>query len=429
MESLTAFDLNRRSVLQLAAGFGVSFLLPAIDSRAAQRRGVERAKSLIVLWLAGGPSQLETWDPHPGSKIGGSRDEGAVKAISTRNPQLQIADLYPRIADQADSFSVVRSLVSKEGDHERGTYYLKTGYRPDPTLQHPSVGAILAFEHRNDSRLEIPAHICLGASQWPPRGGYLGDEFDAFKIFDPGKNIRNLKSRVGETRQQRRLQNLGVITRSFRKSREIPTEKTLHEKTVDRALQMMTSDQLKAFDIGDESQSLLDAYGDSRFGRGCLVARRLVEQGVRTVEVNLPGWDSHVNNFETHRQNSRDLDPALATLISDLKQRDLLQSTVMLCIGEFGRTPRINPLGGRDHWPSGFSCIVAGGGLQSGHVIGETDPTGEKKEPLNPISVNDLYATILYALAVDYSKEFMTPIERPMAYCDGNPIEELLPVI
>jgi uncharacterized protein (DUF1501 family) len=189
---------------------------------------------------------------------------------------------------------------------------------------------------------------------------------------------------------------------------------------------MMTSDQLKAFDLDDEPAAVQQKYGDSRFGRGCLVARRLIEQGVRAVEVTLDGFDSHANNFEAHKSNGAILDPALASLLRDLRERDLFASTVVLCIGEFGRTPEINNLGGRDHWPTGFSCLVGGGGLRSGVVIGETDPSGKKVEPADPIEVRDLFATIMHAAGVDPEHEIITPIGRPMAFSDGKPIERLL---
>ena len=189
---------------------------------------------------------------------------------------------------------------------------------------------------------------------------------------------------------------------------------------------MMTSDQLKAFIVDDEPAAVRAAYGDSSFGRGCLVARRLVETGVRAVEVTLQGFDSHADNFDAHTTNAAVLDPAFASLMRDLVQRDLLRSTVVLCIGEFGRTPNINPLDGRDHWPTGFSCLVGGGGLKSGIVIGSTDPDGAKKDPSDPVKVADLYATIFSALGVDFRKEVITPIGRPMAYCEGQPIEQLL---
>ncbi len=413
-------DLSRRDALKAAAGLGLSFLLPGLDLRAAETRGPQRPKSMITLWLAGGPSQLETWDPHPGTKIG-----GPTNAIKTSIAGLEIADGYPQMAEQIDAMSVIRSLVSKEGDHERGTYYLKTGYRPDPTLKHPSLGAILTHE-LPDAGVEIPMHFSLGGSQWPARGGFLGDEFDAFKIFDPGRNLRNMRSRVSKKRQDRRLSNLEVVSGAFG-NRGISSDGKLHRQTIDRALKMMTSEQLAALKIEDEPQDVVDAYGDSQFGRGCLVARRLVAQGVRSVEVTLGGFDSHAANFSAHTNNASVLDPAFAALIKDLKERDLLDSTIVLCIGEFGRTPKINPLDGRDHWPSGFSCVVGGGGLRSGLVIGQTDPQGEMKDPADPIEVKELFATLFRAMDVDYEQELLTPIGRPMALGDGSPIERLLP--
>jgi len=413
--------ISRRNFAQLLAAMGVSFLLPGMSPRHSKRRGPERKKSLITLWLAGGPSQLETWDPHPGTKIGG--DAGAA---ATRIAGVTICDLFPRTAEQIHHLSVIRSLTSKEGDHERGTYFVKTGYRPDPTLKHPSLGAI-ATRELPDRNMEIPMHVSLLKSQWPARGGYLGPQLDAFKVFNPGKEVRNMKARVGEQRQNRRLQKLEFLSDSFARGRFSRVRRTQHQQTVDRALTMMRSDQLKAFLVEDEPQAVRDAYGDTDFGRGCLVARRLVEQGVRAVEVTLNGFDTHANNHEGHKTQAAILDPAFAALIADLKRRDLLESTVVLCIGEFGRTPNINPLAGRDHWPHAFSCVVGGGGLKSGVVLGETDPNGAKKKPRDPILLPDLYATILHTLGVDYSKEYDTPVGRPMAAVDyGTPIERLL---
>lgn len=411
---------SRREFLKVASGLGVSILLPGLDLFAAKKRGRERAKSMITLWLGGGPSQLETWDPHPETSIG-----GPTKAIATKLPGLKIADQFPLMAEVIDSMSVIRSMVSKEGDHERGTYYLKTGYRPVPALKHPSIGAVLAHQLA-DSQVEIPQHFSLCNSQWPSRGGYLGAELDAFKVFAPGDEMANMRAPHAGSRQQRRLANLAVLSRSFRRERNEQVARTLHQKTIDRALEMMSSDQLRALEITKESEKTRKAYGDSSFGKGCLIARRLVEEGVRAVEVTLGGFDTHTNNFETHQKKSEILDPAFAALIKDLKEKDLLESTVVLCIGEFGRSPGINPLDGRDHWPSGFSCVLGGGGLKSGLVIGETDPEGNKKKPKDPIQVQDLYATIFKTMQVDFTKEISTPIGRPMKFSEGTPISRLL---
>jgi len=264
-----------------------------------------------------------------------------------------------------------------------------------------------------------------GGGQWPARGGFLGASYDAFRVFNPGRHINNMRPMVGDVRQQRRLKNLDVVTGAFARGRRLRTDATLHQLTIQRALTMMNSEQLKAFRIDDEPASVREAYGDSRFGRGCLVARRLIETGVRAVEVTLPGWDSHASNHEGHVIQAKKLDPAFASLISELKERDLLDSTVVLCLGEFGRTPAINPLDGRDHWPKWFSGVIGGGGMASGQVIGETDPAG-KADAKDPVEVKDLYATVLKVLGIDYAQEFITSIGRPIAFSEGTPVERLL---
>ena len=415
-------SFSRRDFLRVsAASLGLSFAVPGLELRAANARGAERQKSFLTIWLSGGPSQLETWDPHPGTTIGG--DKG-VKAIQTKIPDALIADLYPQTAEQMHHVSIIRSLVSKEGDHERGAYMLHTGYRPEPTLVHPSIGAIAAHE-LSDITIEIPHFVALGTAPFPPRGGFLGDKLDAYRVYNPGQNGQNLQPNVGNDRQERRLKNLDVVSQSFRRGRGVRVDQTLHQHTIDAALRMMTSEQLKAFKVDDEPAAVRDAYGRQPFGTGCLVARRLLEVGVRSIEVSLDGFDSHANNLVAHTNRARELDPALATLFRELAERDLLPSTVVLVTGEFGRTPKINPLQGRDHWPTGFSCLIGGGGLRGGAVLGATDPTGAKSQPEVPITVADLYATVLHSLGIDYAKEVITPILRPMKYCEGTPIEKL----
>lgn len=421
---------TRREALRIATAAGVSFLWPGLSPRAAERRGPERAKSLITLWMAGGPSQMDSWDPHPESG-----NAGGITALRTSAPGIEIAQHYPQMAEQMRNLSVIRSLVSKEGDHERGTYYLLTGYRPDPTVQHPSVGAILTEEQPAPS-VEIPQHIVLATGEGfvVPRGGYLGDRYDAFRVSNPGDNLQNMEQRVPAARQARRLESLDVLSRSFAAGRKRQVEGTMHSHVIDEALAMMKSPQLRAFDLKTEPAELRAAYGENGFGRGCLIARKLVEEGVRSIQVVLHGFDTHADNFDGQKTQAGILDPAFATLVNDLKQRDLFDSTIVLCIGEFGRTPWINPLGGRDHWPSGFSCVVGGGGLRSGVLIGRTNPdirdddAGKlAKIPADPIEVPDLYATILRQMGVDGAKEIITPIGRPLALCQGKPIDRLLP--
>lgn len=411
-------DIPRRHFLQLAAGCGLSFALPGMDLRAAAKRGDERLKSLVLVWLDGGPSQLETWDPHPDSPVG-----GPTRAIATSAPGIEIAESFPRIAEQFEHLSIVRSLVSKEGDHARGAYAVKTGYRPDPVLRHPSLGAIIARELPNPE-LEIPQIISLGYPQWPSRGGYLGNRYDAFQVWGYGRGAAQ-RGNV-DARDQRRLSNLNVLTQSFARGREAAVAGTLHAEHVQTVVKMLNSEHVRAFQIDDEPAAVRSAYGDSDFGRACLVARRLIEVGVSVVEVAMMGFDTHERNFTQVANLATQLDPGLAALVADLVARDLWQSTIVLCLGEFGRTPKINPKDGRDHWPNGFSCLVGGGGLRGGTAVGATDPSGEKTEPERPAKISDLYATILHGAGIDPSRQVVTPIGRPMKYSEGSLIQELL---
>jgi uncharacterized protein (DUF1501 family) len=411
---------DRRGLLWTAAGLGLSFSLPPLPARAARRRGAERPRSLLAIWLAGGPSQLETFDPHPGTAIG-----GPTQAIDTAIRDARIAADYPRTAEVLDRFAVVRSLVSKEGDHERGLYTVKTGYRPDPTAVHPALGAIAAHELPT-SGLEIPRFVALGPPDHPSRGGYLGSEFDPYRVTVPGQAGQNLAPHVAADRQSRRLSALDSLTRSFEAGRAEAVRRTLHEHTLHEALTLMSSEQLAAFDVTAEPAAVREAYGDTDFGRGCLVSRRLVETGVRSVEVTLQGFDTHARNFSGHTAQAATLDPALAALVRDLEDRDLLPSTVVLVMGEFGRTPAINPLDGRDHWPHGFSCLLGGAGIAAGRVIGATDPDGTQKLPVDPVAIPDLAATVLEALGIDFAREVATPVGRPMKLSAGAPVASLL---
>jgi uncharacterized protein (DUF1501 family) len=420
MRPVPGFGLDRRSVLKLAGLAGLGWLTPVGELLAAQEdRGREPARSIILLWLAGGPSQLETFDPHPESKIA-----GGTRAISTASKTIQLADGYGHLAEVMDKVSVIRSLVSKEGDHERGTYLMKTGYRPDPTVEHPSIGAICCHE-LPDGGTEIPRHVSILPGQWPSRGGFLGGQFDAFQIGDPSSPLPDVASKVKAGRDARRVADLEIIEKAFARGRRERVAATLHRETLDRARVLMTSEQLKAFDLTQEPASVRLEYGETPFGRACLAARRLTEVGVRCVEVTLGGWDSHVNNHEVHKSRAAELDPAFAALIRDLARRGSLDRTVVLCGGEFGRSPNINPLGGRDHWPLGYSLAIAGGGLKGGLAVGETDPEG-KKDPARPSTIADVHATVLTTLGISPGKENVSPVGRPIKLSEGKAIGELM---
>lgn len=433
MQTCGSFDhLSRRSLLAASLGMsGISWLTPLAESLARADGDAptrKRPRSLIVLWMAGGPSQLETFDPHPGTKIA----HDATKAIDTSAKGVQIADSLPRIAEQMQSISLVRSLVSKEGDHERASHNLKTGFRPDPTLVHPSLGAVMCHQLADD--IEIPRHVSILPGQFPARGGYLGNLYDAFKTFDPAQPIPDVRARVSDSRAAKRLADLAIVEASFARGRiKDLAERTSHGASIEAARKMMSSEQLKAFDVSGAPAALKEKFGDSPFGRACLAAVQLMEVGVRCVEVTLDGWDTHTNNEALVRGRCEILDPAFAALITELKARDLFDSTIVLWLGEFGRTPRVNPTGGRDHWPHGFTAAVTGGNLAGGRVVGETSTEPDDNQAAdktrlmaNPRPVEDLHATILHSLGIDYKKEVQTPIGRPMMLSQGSPIQELL---
>ncbi len=347
-------------------------------------------------------------------------------------PDIQLATGYEQLAEQMQHVSLVRSITSKEGDHERATYNTKTGFRPDPTLVHPSIGAILC--HQQKDNVEIPRHVSILPGPWPARGGYLGDQFDAFQINDPQGPIPDITRLVPDDRYDRRIKDLAVVEREFARGRlrELDANKTLQRSSTEAALKMMASEQLKAFDVKEAPESVRNQFGDAAFGRGCLAAARLVEVGVRCVEVTLNGWDSHANNHDNHRENAKILDPAFAALIRYLNERELLDRTTVICGGEFGRTPSINPAGGRDHWPHGFTMALAGGGIAGGRVIGETSPEPDlaaedlTKLLRDPHNIADVHATILHTLGVEFEKELQTPIGRPMIISQGKVIHNLL---
>ncbi|MFM7118437.1 MAG: DUF1501 domain-containing protein [Planctomycetota bacterium] len=429
----SAAHLNRRAWLRLAGLSGASWLTPLATqlARASESRRT-RPKSLIMLWLEGAPSQLETFDPHPGTNIA-----AGSTARKTTVPEIQLGSGLEQTAELMRHISLVRALTSKEGDHERAIYHLKTGYRLDATLRHPAIGSVICHHYRPEGvgDFDLPRHISILPTEFASRGGFLGDGLDAFKIGDPNNPIPDLASSVPLHRQQQRLADLDFLDQRFNRRESIenmePSGVAGTRPSLEQALKMMSSEQLDAFDVTTLSRSERLRYGDTPFGRSCLAARRLIEAGVRCVEVTLSGWDTHVNNHELQAERIKILDPAFAALISDLNERGLLESTLVVCGGEFGRTPELNKLGGRDHWPHGFSVALAGGGIQGGRVVGKTSPAPDlkTKDPQSnlrdPHSVEDLHATILEAFSLDLTHEFLTPIGRPIKITEGRPIKSL----
>jgi uncharacterized protein (DUF1501 family) len=310
---------------------------------------------------------------------------------------------------------------------------MKNGWRPDPTLIHPSIGAVLC--HQSKGNIEIPRHVSILSSQWPARGGYMGAVHDAFLVGDPRDPIANLQSPIDSERVAKRLTDLEqIVEREFRRGRlrDLDETRTMQQSSTNRATKMMASSQIKAFQIKEETQQTQDKFGDTPFGRGCLAAVRLVEQGVRCVEVELSGWDTHAKNHLLHSGRCEILDAALHGLVTELQNRGLLDSTILVCGGEFGRTPQINIADGRDHWTTGFSTVVFGGPFRRGFVYGETssETVKQDEDPFlrvkNPVPIEDLHATLLSTFGVEISRELQTPIGRPLVLSQGTVRTDLL---
>jgi len=415
--------ITRRGLMATGLGALLTAAIPAWQRRAAAqaltagKKG--SGKSCILLWMNGGPSHLDTFDPKPGTKTGGE-----FKAIGTRIKDVRFSEHLPLVAAQADKLAVIRSMTSKEGNHDRAGYLMHTGYAPSTTLQHPSLGAWVSHE-LGEEAAELPNFVSI---RGPSIGaGFLGVQHGPFAIQKPGEGVRNLPlaKDVDAARFDRRLGALAALQDSFR-AETGRHEIASHDVVYQKAVRLMRSPLAKSFDIKDEPQAILEKYGNSDFGRGCLMARRLIESGVKFVEVTLDGWDTHIDNFSGVRSLCRDLDPGMSTLLADLSERKLLDDTLVIWMGEFGRTPTINPRSGRDHYPAAWSAVLAGGGARGGIAHGSTNAEGAKVER-DPVTVPNLFATIATLLGMDPRHEEMSPVGRPIAISDnGTPIKALI---
>lgn len=399
------------------AAIGAPTLFPALAARAEDLRRAGTA--CILLWMQGGPSQLETFDPKPGHENG-----GPTQAIPTSVPGIHIAEHFPSLAREMKDVAIVRSMTNREGNHQRATYQLHTGYAPTAALRHPTLGSIVALEKGNEES-DLPSFVAIGrAGGGGARlgGGFLGVEYDPFEVARPGRVPEDVEPGVARDRFDRRLRLLDKL--GARDARFEPRAAD-HRALYRRAARLSGSPRLEAFDLDRESASIRDAYGDSEFGRGALLARRLVEIGVPFVEVRLGGWDTHQDNFERSRNLSAQVDPAFAALVRDLRSRGLLDSTLIVWMGEFGRTPRVNPRGGRDHFPRAFSVALAGAGIAGGQVIGRTSDDGTTVID-RPVTVPDLFASMARALHINPDKENTATLGRPVPIVTGgSPVGEL----
>ncbi len=379
----------------------------------------KRNRQCILLWMQGGPSQFETWDPKPGHRNG-----GPTRAISTRVPGVKIAEHFPQLARQMHRLAVIRSVTSREGSHPRATSLMHTGYLPTPTVKYPSLGAVVA-EQLPNPECELPPFVQVGRVGPNTVGsGFLGVDYSPFSVPQPGQMPENARITTSRARFLRRLELMDQLEEDFARQ-EAEALVRAHRKLYQKTARMILSEQMRAFDLSEEPASVRAAYGQGQFASGCLLARRLIEQGVPFVEVLLNGWDTHADNFQRTPALCRQVDRPFAALLEDLDSRGLLENTLVIWMGEFGRTPRINPRSGRDHYPRAFSVALAGAGIRGGAVVGRTDAGGLSVQD-RPVEVADLFRTFCKALRIDADHEYMTPIGRPIKIVDGGQaVEEL----
>jgi Protein of unknown function (DUF1501) len=444
--------LSRREWLKLSSAGVISFSMSGWleNLAAATANNPQRRKSCILLWMNGGPSQMDTFDLKPGHANG-----GPFKEIATAVPGIKISQHLPRIAQHMKDMVLVRSMSTKESDHGRASYFLRTGRTPGGPVQYPTIGSALSKE-LGDPNAELPNFVSIAPYRFLSpaayTSGFLGPQYAPLIVADNAftfgpqqeSNIDqllkvedlDLPGGVTTKRSSSRVQLLQEMEQEFIATR--PGAAPLSHRTAyQRAVTLMRSAAAKAFNLSEEPKSVRDAYGRGLFGQGCLLARRLIEHGVPFVEVthsNAPGlngtlgWDTHQNNFENVQKLSAVLDQGWAMLMTDLKQRGLLASTLIVWMGEFGRTPRIaNERKGRDHWANSWTTVLAGGGIRGGQVVGRTSKDGATVEE-RPVTVPDLLATVTTALGVDFMKQNPSNVGRPIRIAEptSKVIKEVL---
>ena len=422
----TPHDMTRRHFMSHLAGaaalaapataFTNSILANATDMK-------KRHKSAILLWMGGGPSTMDIWDLKPGAATGGQ-----FKQISTSADGVAICEHMPLMAKQMHHMSIVRSMSTREADHMRGRYYMHTGYVPNPNVEHPSYGAVIAHELADKvPDLEIPPFVSVGSGSVGP--GFLGMSWAPF-VVDSNGNVRNLDMGIDPARMSQRLEMLATVEKKFIGEKRGGVAED-HSKVLEKTVRLMTSKQMDAFKVIQEPKEVQEKYGigergGSGFARGCLMARRLVEAGVPFVEVDLGGWDNHEGIFPTLADRKLpELDRAMSALVADLADRGLLDDTAIIWMGEFSRTPNINGNGGRDHWARSWSVVVGGGGFKRGVVVGETSSDG-KEVASEPYTSQDVMASVLKSLGVSLETTFTAKNGRPMKIANsGKVIKEL----
>ncbi|TWU55242.1 DUF1501 domain-containing protein [Rubripirellula reticaptiva] len=424
--------LSRRGFLAAGAFGGLGLSLPELLMRQAMAEQKQydfveaKAKSVIHIYLPGGMAQQESFDPKPYSPL---EYRGELRPIKTNTGE-QFCETVPQLAKRADKFSIIRSMTHGEAAHERGTHNMFTGYKPSPALQYPSFGAVVSHEY--GPRNNLPPYVCIPNVPNEFAGtGYLPSSFGGFALgSDPARadfKVRDLDlaGGVDEQRFVRRRAALDVVNQRFvgaTSADNVNAMNTFYQRAYDL---IDTPKAKEAFDIEKEDAKTRDRYGRNDAGQRLLMARRLVESGVRLVTLTYGGWDMHTNITQGFRNTMPTLDVGLAALIDDLSERGMLDETLVMVSSEFGRTPKINPDAGRDHWPKVFSVMLAGGGIKGGVIHGASDSTAAEPEN-NPVSPADLAATMYRLMGIVSDKELMAPGDRPIEIVDGGKLIEPL---
>jgi uncharacterized protein (DUF1501 family) len=410
--------VSRRGFLRTLAATGAVAGLRWGDCLSAYAGELKKQnRACILLWMAGGPSQFETFDPKPDSD-----NQGPTRAIATSVPGLQIAEHWTHTAKLMKELTVIRSMTSREGNHGRATYLLHTSYPPSGGIVHPGFGSLVA-QQLGAADFDLPHFVSIsGASVGP---SFLGVRYAPFVVTDPNQPPDNLVPPVSKDRLTRRLELMKDLEAPLARSPGAGPLVKEHRELYDQTAQMVLSPRTKAFNLDAEPDRTRDLYGRSAFGQGCLMARRLIEAGVTFVEVQSSGWDTHSNELAGLKKLIPPVDHGTAALVADLKARGLLEKTLVIWMGEFGRQPRINLTAGRDHYPQAFNVALAGAGVRGGRVIGATDKDGVEVTE-RPVSVQDLFCTFCQALGVDPRAENQSNVGRPLKIVEtGKAVAEV----
>lgn len=407
--------MNRRSFLSTIGGLSFPSLLQAQYGKEV------KAKNVIYIYLNGGISAQETWNPKP---LVESEYRGPFKSIKTKTDDLLFSENFPLLASQTDKFSVIQSMTHGQAAHERGQSYMFTGYKPSPALNYPSIGSV--FSKELGSRLSLPSYVTIPSTPNEfANSGFLSSKYNPFSLgSDPASPSFKVKDLNGNLTDQRR-NLLELVDSKFKNEIKSDNVSSMDEFYTQAFSLMSSKEAQSAFDISSEPDVVRDSYGRSQIGQRLLMARRLVESGVRIAKVNYGSFDNHDNIKLSFDRQAPELDKALSYLFKDLDQRGLLQETLIVITSEFGRTPKINSTSGRDHWSRNFSTIIGGGGINNGLVYGSTDSLGGEVDE-NPVSPEDLFATVFHLAGIDPNKSLMTADLRPVDISRGKIISSLV---